>query len=268
MTVGSQLREWRTRRRLTQLELALDSGVSARHLSFVETGRSQPGRDLLLRVTEELDVPFRERNQILLAAGHAPAFPERALDDPELAPVRETLELVLRGHEPYPAVALDRMWNLVAVNGPAVALTRAVAVDPALLQPPINALRLAFHPRGFASVMKDVGAWREFWLDRVERQHAVTGDERLAELAAEVAEYEIPGPEPQSDPGGGPLGPLRVTLDDGAEFACLAMFAGFDAPFDVTAAELAVELVFPADDRTARILEEVGSTETGVTYFS
>src|SRR5712691_3178328 len=121
--IGRLLREWRERRRLTQLELALDAGISTRHLSFVETGRSKPGRDLLLRVTEQLQVPLRERNQLLLAAGHAPAFPERSLQDSELAPVREALDLILTGHEPYPAVVLDRYWNVVAANS----VMRAVA---------------------------------------------------------------------------------------------------------------------------------------------
>src|SRR5947209_15080888 len=136
--VGALLREWRERRRLTQLELALEAGVSTRHLSFVETGRSKPGREMLLSVAERLEVPFRERNQLLLAAGHAPAFPERSLQGPELAPVREALELILTGHEPNPAVVVDRAWNLVAANSVMFALTEVVEVDPALLERPIN----------------------------------------------------------------------------------------------------------------------------------
>src|SRR3954468_18614832 len=145
--VGLLLRDWRKRRRLTQLELALDTGISARHLSFVETGRSKPGREMLLRLSDELEIPFRERNQLLLAAGHAPAFPERRLDDPQLAPVREARELTLKGHEPSPAAVLDRGWNLVAANAPMWALGELVDVDPALLEPPINALRLGGAPR-------------------------------------------------------------------------------------------------------------------------
>src|SRR5918998_2492698 len=133
--VGALLREWRERRRLTQLELALDAGISARHLSFVETGRSKPGREMLLRVLEQLKVPFREQNRLLLAAGHAPAFPERSLDDPDLAPVREALDVILKSHEPYPAVAVDRAWNLVAANTAMFALTESVEIDPALLEP-------------------------------------------------------------------------------------------------------------------------------------
>ena len=144
------VREWRERRRLTQLELALDAGVSARHLSFVETGRSKPGREMLLRVLEQLQVPFRERNQVLLAAGHAPALPERRLEDPELAPVREALDVILTGHEPYPAIVVDRVWNLVAANSAVMALSEGLEIDPVLLQPPVNAVRASLHPRGLA----------------------------------------------------------------------------------------------------------------------
>src|ERR687893_2607003 len=134
--VGSLLRGWRQQRRLTQLELALEADVSARHLSFVETGRSKPGREMLLRVLQRLEVPFREQNRLLLAAGHAPAFPERSLEDPELQPVRDALDVILRRHEPYPAVAVDRAWNLVAANIAMFALTEVVDIDPALLEPP------------------------------------------------------------------------------------------------------------------------------------
>jgi len=154
--VGPLLREWRERRRRTQLDLALDAGISARHLSFVETGRSRPGRELLLRVAEELEIPFRERNHLLLAAGHAPAFPERSLDHPDLAPVREALDLILEGHEPYPAVVVDRAYNLVAANAAAALLVEGI--DPELLKPPLNALRLGMHPRGMATRVINMAA--------------------------------------------------------------------------------------------------------------
>src|SRR3954462_3550027 len=147
-SVGPLLREWRARRRLTQLELALDAGVSARHLSFVETGRSKPGREMLLAVAEQLQIPFRERNQLLLAAGHAPAFPERRFADPDLAPVREALDRILAAHEPSPAGVFDRRWNLVAVNGPMTELAAQADIDPALLEEPVNLLRAGLHPRG------------------------------------------------------------------------------------------------------------------------
>src|SRR2546421_12285183 len=150
LEIGPLLREWRQRRRLTQLELALEARVSTRHLSFVETGRSKPGREMLLRVADQLQIPFRERNHLLLAAGHAPEFPERPLEDPALAPVREALDRILAAHEPYPAVVFDRAWNLVAVNAPMANLAAWVDIDPALLEAPINILRTGLHPGGLA----------------------------------------------------------------------------------------------------------------------
>jgi transcriptional regulator with XRE-family HTH domain len=181
-SVGSLLREWRERRRLTQLELALDAGVSTRHLSFVETGRSKPGREMLLRILEQLEIPFREQNRLLLASGHAPAFPARSLDDPVLLPVRAALDQILTGHEPYPAVVVDRAWNLVAANSAMRGLTEEVAIDPALLEPPVNVLRLGFHPRGVAPLIVNLGQWRTHFCQRLERQVAVTGDPDLAAL--------------------------------------------------------------------------------------
>ena len=258
--IGAILRDWRERRRLTQLELALETGVSTRHLSFVETGRSRPGRELLLRVFEGLEVPFREQNRLLLAAGHAPAFPERALDDPELQPVRDALDVILRGHEPYPAVAVDRAWNLVAANTPMYALTDVVDIDPELLEPPINVMRVGLHPRGLAPIMVNLGDWHAHWLERLKRQLAVTGDEELAALIEEIAGYPVPKRErdPPSGLGGTEiLGPVRVHGPGGSELSFFGMFASFDTPFEVTTSELAIELLFPADRRTAELLEDL-----------
>ena len=197
--IGTSLRAWRERRRLTQLELALDTGISTRHLSFVETGRSKPGRNTVLRLAEKLDVPFRERNRLLLAAGHAPAFPERSLEDPELAPVREALDLILERHEPYPAIVVDRSWNLIAANAPVVALVEAVEVDAPLLEPPINVLRVVFHPDGLGSLIPDLGAWRAFFRERLERQRSVTGDDVIAALIEELDSYPLPEPSGNSE---------------------------------------------------------------------
>ena len=268
--VGSTLREWRMRRRMSQLELALEAGVSARHLSFVETGRSRPGREMLMRVTEELDLPFRERNELLLAAGHAPAFEERSLDDPELAAVRGALDLILGAHEPFPAIAFDRTFNLVAVNATVVALTTTLDIDTDLLEPPINAVRVGLHPRGLAPLVVNLGAWQAFFRDRIERQYLITGDERLAALAAELAGYPAPAPEPDSDPTvGGVIGPLRIRSPGGGpELSFIPMFAGFDAPFDVTTSELAMELLFPGDAATAAMLEGMEREHEGVLHFS
>jgi transcriptional regulator with XRE-family HTH domain len=253
--VGREVREWRERRRRTQLDLALDAGVSARHLSFVETGRSHPGRDMLLRVLRELDVPFREQNQILLAAGHAPAFPERSLDDPSLAPLREALDLALRGHEPFPAVAFDRHWDMVAANSVMSTLASLVEIDQELLEPPVNILRVGFHPRGLAPYLSNLSEWRAHFLSRLERQIATTGDAALAALLDEVAAF--PGGESPSAAGGDVLGPLRVRAPDGRELSFLGMFAIFDTPFEVTASELAIELLFPADAATREALEKL-----------
>jgi transcriptional regulator with XRE-family HTH domain len=254
-SVGPLLREWRGRRRLTQLELALDAGVSARHLSFVETGRSKPGREMLLAVAERLHIPFRERNQLLLAAGHAPEFPERPLADPDLTPVREALDRILAAHEPYPAVAFDRAWDIVATNAPMAAWADSVDVDPALLERPVNLLRVGLHPRGLAPLIVNFAAWRAHFLQRLARQIAVDGDDDLRSLMDEVAAYPVPEGEDRGagEAGDGEmLGPVRVRLPGGGEWSFFGMFAGFDTPFEVTTSELAIELLFPADRATAR----------------
>lgn len=240
---------------MSQLDLALNAGISTRHLSYVETGRSKPGRDLLLRVLEQLDVPFRERNQMLLAAGHAPALPERSLEHPDLAPVREALDQILARHEPYPAIAVDRVWNIVAVNATVTTMTELAGVDPALLEPPVNAVRVSFDPRGLAPLIVDLPVWRAFFRDRLERQLATTGDAELAALLDELAGYgddEEGGLEARPVPG-----PLRVRGPEGGELSFIAMFATFDSPFEVTTSELAVELLFPADRATAEEMERL-----------
>src|SRR3954463_14846529 len=234
LDVGSLLRKWRDRRRLTQMEVALDAGISARHLSFVETGRSKPGRAMLLGVTECLGIPYRERNEILLAAGYAPAYPERSLDDPSLSPVRDAFDRILAAHEPYPAVVFDRGWNLVAANAPMSALPDLVEVDEALLEPPVNILRLGLHPRGLAPLIVNLAFWHAHFLERLARQIAITGDDDLRSLLDEVAAYPVPGDEmgAAADAGDGEiLGPVRVRAPSGGEWSFFGMFAGFDTPF-------------------------------------
>jgi transcriptional regulator with XRE-family HTH domain len=262
--IGSRLRRWRERRRLTQLELALDAGVSTRHLSFVETGRSMPGRETLLRVMRRLEVPFREQNVLLLLAGHAPAFPERPLDDPSLAPVRDALHSVLARHEPYPAVAVDRHWNLIAANRALLALTEGVDIDPVLLEEPVNVLRLGLHPRGLAPLIVNYAEWRAHFRDRLERQLAATQDEHVGALLQEIAGY--PGQESSSHPGQlqrEVLGPLDMRAPGGGVLSFVGMFAAFDTPFEVTSSELAVELFFPADRATAEALERMAPARRG-----
>jgi transcriptional regulator with XRE-family HTH domain len=257
--IGSILRRWRQSRHLTQLELAFDAGVSARHLSFVETGRSRPGRETLLRILERLGVPFRERNQLLLAAGHAPAYPERSLDDPDLAPVRDALDMVLSGHEPYPAVAVDRVWNMVAANSAMLALTAGIEIAPELLEFPINVIRIGLHPRGLGPLFVNLGDWHAHWVRHLEHQAAATKDERLTALLDEIVSYPVPAPERDAASGIAAeemLGPVRMRAPDGGELAFFGMFASFDTPFEVTTSELAVEVLFPADRTTAERLHQ------------
>jgi MmyB-like transcription regulator ligand binding domain len=186
------------------------------------------------------------------------AFPERSFDDPALSPVRDALQLILTGHEPYPAVVVDRAWNLVAANAAVRALTEAAGVDPELLRPPINVVRIGFHPRGLGPLIINLDQWRARFLERLERQVAITGDEELHTLIAEVAGYPPPpgDPEPVADQETGAiLGPIRIRAPDHSELTFFGMFATFDTPFDVTTSELAIELLFPANQTTADALE-------------
>src|SRR5919201_3605571 len=183
--LGTLLKDWRQRRRLSQLDLALEAGVSARHLSFVETGRSKPSREMVIHLAEQLEVPLRDRNHLLLAAGYAPRFGERSLDDPEMTPVRQALDLVLGGHEPYPAAVVDRWWEMVAANSGIALLTEGVA--PELLEPPVNVMRVALHPDGMAPRIVNLGEWRAHLLERLRHQVAVTGDRALETLYEEVS---------------------------------------------------------------------------------
>ena len=248
--LGTLLKDWRRRRRMSQLDLALEAGVSARHLSFLETGRSKPSREMVLHLSEQLEVPLRDRNQLLLAAGFAPAYAERGIDEPEMTPVRAALDRILKGHEPYPAVVVDRWWDLAAANAGIALFTAEVA--PHLLEPPVNALRVTLHPDGMAPRIDNLPEWRAHLLDRVRRQIAVTHDERLAELYAEVAGY--PGGEaalPAHEPS--IAVPLRVNVQS-AELSFLSTIATFGTAVDITLAELAIEAFFPADEATSAYL--------------
>src|SRR5687768_8425106 len=237
-SVGPLLREWRTRRRRTQLDLALDAGISARHLSFVETGRSTPSAEMVLLLAEQLEVPFRERNHLLLAAGHAPAFPERSLEDPELAPVREALDLILTRHEPYPAIVIDGHWNIVAANAAMLAL--AEWLDPALLEPPNTVQRVVML---LAPLIVNLGEVRAYFLERIQRQLAVTGDEELAGLLDELTAYPAGGeePNPVSEAAArGILMPLRLRAPDGGELSFFATVSTFGTAVDLTTSELSM----------------------------
>jgi transcriptional regulator with XRE-family HTH domain len=247
--VGDLLREWRQRRQLSQLDLALAAEISARHLSFVETGRSRPTSDMILRLTEHLEVPLRDRNTLLLAGGYAPAYPEHRLDEPELTAVRAALRHILAGHEPYPAIVVNRWWELVDGNAAVPMLTEGAA--PELLTPPVNVLRLSLHPGGMAPSIVNLAEWRAHLLARLQRQVAATGDARLAELLTELRGY--PGGE-QGQPGPADVVvPLRYRHGD-RELSLFSMTAVIGTPMDVTIEELAIESFYPADEATAEVL--------------
>jgi hypothetical protein len=235
------------------LELSLRADISARHLSFVETGRAAPSREMVLQLADRLELPLRERNRLLLAAGYAPVYPESSLDAPQLAAVRAAVRQVLTGHEPYPAVVVDRGWHLVDANA-SLALFTAV-VDPELLRPPVNVLRVSLHPDGLARHIVNLGEWRSHLLHRLRRQVELTADAELAELAEELRGYPCDQPEPEIElPGPGDIVvPLRLRRD-GGELAFFSTVATFGTPLDVTVAELVIESFYPADERTAAAL--------------
>jgi transcriptional regulator with XRE-family HTH domain len=258
--IGDLLREWRERRRLSQLALALDAEVSTRHLSFLETGRARPSREMILRLTERLEVPLRERNTMLLAAGFAPAYPEHDLDDPALKVARAAVDRVLVGHEPFPALAVDRYWTLVAANRVVPALLTGVA--PHLLQPPINVLHLSLHPDGLAARIANLPEWRAHLLARLSRQVELTADRRLSALLEELREYAGDLGTRGTDESvsdhhqASPAVPLRLQTEHGL-LSLISTTMVFGTPIDVTISELAIEAFFPADTVTADLLQRI-----------
>jgi transcriptional regulator with XRE-family HTH domain len=250
LAVGEQLRAWRSRRRLSQLDLALDAEISTRHLSFLETGRSRPSRGMLLRLAERLAIPARDRNLLLVAAGFAPALPERSLDDPALAAARRVVDLVLKAHEPFPALAVDRHWQLLAAN--AAIEPFMVGAAEHLLAPPVNVLRLTLHPEGLAPRIENLPEWRAHILHRLEAQVAASGDPVLAGLLAELRAYPG-GTAPGGDSHGGVAVPMRIKAGE-AVLSFLSTTTMFGTPIDVTLTELAIEAFLPADEATAAVL--------------
>jgi transcriptional regulator with XRE-family HTH domain len=256
--VGPLLRDWRQRRRMSQMELALEAGVSTRHLSFVETGRSRPSAEMVLHLAERLDVPLRERNELLLAAGFAPQYSARDFDDPALREVRDAVSRVLAAHEPYPAIAVDRYWNLIASNEALGPFLEGVAPD--LLVPPVNTIRLALHPDGVAPRILNLGEYRADLVGRLDRAARLTGDLVLTELHEEMLSY--PGPEAPAggwDPSPGTAVTVGLRLapapgSDAPELSFFSTITTFGTAVDVTVSELAVEAFFPADDQTAQYL--------------
>ncbi|MET3914923.1 transcriptional regulator with XRE-family HTH domain [Variovorax sp. OAS795] len=252
---GVHLRHWRTRRRLSQLDLAQEAEVSTRHLSYVETGRAAPSREMVLRLAERLDVPLRERNALLVAAGFAPMYRQRSLDDPAMAAARRAVDLVLKGHEPFPALAVDRHWNLVAHNALVPMLMAGAA--PELVTAPINVLRLSLHPDGLAPRIANLAQWRAHLLERLQQQIAATGDAVLQALHDELEAY--PTPQVSHDTPAvetelsGVVVPFQLATPNGV-LSFISTTTIFGTPVDVTLQELAVESFFPADAQTAAAL--------------
>jgi len=255
--IGRHLRRWRERRRMSQLDLALEAEISARHLSFVETGRSRPSREMVIRLAERLDVPLREQNTLLVAAGFAPVFEERSLADDGLAAARRAVEQVLAGHAPYPALAVDRHWTLVSANRAAEALMQGV--DPALLVPPVNVLRISLHASGLAPRILNLVEWRAHVLDRLRRQIHATADPVLIGLRDELAGYPSGRSPRHAGSEAAPAAPavaLRVAIgEEVLDF--ITTTTVFGAPADVTLSELAIESFFPANAATAAALRRM-----------
>lgn len=256
--VGGLLREWRQRRKLSQLDLSLAAEVSARHLSFVETGRSKPSRELVVHLAEQLGVPLRDRNQLLLAAGYAPLYRERALEAEELAPVRGALDKIVHGHAPFPAIVVDRHWDIVSANHPALTLLTD-GVAPELLDPPVNALRVSLHPDGVAPRIANLDEWAAHLLDRLDRQVAVSQAADLVALADELHSYAtVDRYGHGSEVSDRLFVPLVLRWRD-HELRLFSTVATFGTALDITVAELAIESFFPADRSTAAVLESLGT---------
>src|SRR5262244_1093076 len=256
-TAGDHLREWRSKRHMSQLDLATEAEISTRHLSFLETGRAQASRDMLLHLSEQLDIPLRERNVILVAAGYAPVFEERSLTSPEMAAARQAVERVLKGHEPFPALAFDRRWELVSHNATVARLL--AGVDGELLKPPVNVLRLSLHPSGLAPRIANLTEWRAHLLMRLRTQIEQTADTVLIDLFAELTKFPStnllkPLMPPPRDETAGVFVPFQLVTDAG-KLSFLSTTTVFGTPIDVTLSELALECFFPADEATAQALQ-------------
>ena len=255
-SVGYLLRTWREHRRLSQLQFALQAGISTRHLSFVETGRSHPSREMILRIAAHLDVPLRARNHLLLVAGYAPAYQESALESPQMEVVRAAIRKVLTGHEPYPALVVDRRLNLVEANESLSIFTDGAA--PELLAPVANCMRLALHPDGLAPRIVNLGEWRAHLLGRLRRIIANTADPTIVELYEEIAAYPCDEPEPELDPHGARdiLAPLRIRYCS-HELSFFSTIATFGMALDISVSELSIESFYPADAETGVVLRRL-----------
>ena len=259
MSVGPLLRAWRERRRLSQLELALRADSSARHISFIETGRSRPSEEMVLRLAEHLDVPVRERNSLLLAAGYAPHYPETPLDSPALDPLRQGMERLIQCYEPYPAFVVDSVYDVIAANRGMMMFLDGVAES--LLEPPLNAMRLTLHPEGLAPRIRNLPEWRGHLLAQMEREIALHRSAPLRALYEEVAAYPVPEPEHGHDDEPAesvPYFALPMQIEhEGRTLSFVSSISTFNTPMDVTVAELAIETLLPADPATVKYLQSL-----------
>ncbi|WP_248580029.1 helix-turn-helix transcriptional regulator [Nocardioides sp. InS609-2] len=246
-TAGHLLRTWRENRRVSQLALAHGAGVSPRHLSFIETGRSRPTSQMILRLCRHLEVPLREQNRLLLAAGFAPAHPEHDLSAPPMATISHAIELILAAHLPYPALVVDRGWDLVSANDAVYALLDGVGAE--LLEPPVNVIRLALDPAGLAPRIANLEQWRDHLVERLAREYAVSADARLRTLLDEYGPLRAE----QSESAPGLVVPLRLRTSDG-ELSLISTTTVFGTPREVTVSELAIETFLPADAATRAAL--------------
>jgi len=256
---GALLRSWRERRQFSQLQLALRADSSARHISFIETGRSRPSQEMILRLAEHLDVPVRERNALLLAAGYAPLYPETSMDDPTMDALRGGVERLLAAHDPYPALVVDGTYRILAANRSVGLLLAGVAEH--LLEPPLNAMRITLHPEGLAPRIRNLREWRGHLLEQMERQIALVRSEPLRELYEEVSAYPVPADSGhESSRDAAELFPFALPLrieHDGRVLSFFSTIATFNTPMDVTVSELAMETFLPADPETVAYLQSL-----------
>lgn len=250
--VGHLVRAWREQRRMSQLDLASEANISQKHLSFIESGRAAPSRDMIVHLADHLDIPLRERNALLLSAGFAPIYRERAINDPALVSARAAVEQLLKAHEPFPALAVDRSWNMIAANEPV--MTMIAGVDSSLLKPPVNVLRLSLHPRGMAPMIVNLAEWRHHLIERTRRQVRLTRDTALEALLKEISAYPAPAETTGTLPEDEIVIPLRLQTPQGI-LSFFSTITVFGTPVEITLSEISLEAFYPADAATAAALK-------------
>lgn len=254
-SIGALVRTWREQRHLSQLDLAAEADISQKHLSFIESGRSAPSREMVITLAEHLDVPLRERNTMLLAAGFAPIYRDRPLDDPAMVVARAAIERLLKAHEPYPALAVDRQWMLVSANAAVASLI--AGADPELVKPPVNVVRLSLHPRGLAPLIVNLSEWRTHLIERLRRQHRITRDGAIDALLKEVVAFPGGSSKRTDNGAAGEADAIAVPLKlrtHGGVLSFLSTVTVFGTAVDITLSELSLEAFYPADEATTAAL--------------